>query len=487
MISIRVTTFQQAAAAPLEARFGEAGGTIGRAPDNDLVLAEGDQSISRVQARIVCHGRAFAIVDQGGNATALNGQLLVNGRESPLVPGDELRMGEYVLRVEAVDANPAAAPASAVSGIPLDWDPFADDDQPAVQPSSTPASQAAARLVAAAPVWSPPPSTAPYPSTGTPAGHGPAKLAAGLGRVADLVAPPGAVLSWMEASGESTTTIRSEVPAVGALPSAALPSEPSFAFGDEIDFGFDFTPAAVEPPAAPLPAPAPAPAPPVSATRAAVQDWAPPPSLAPSSSSASAEMAELVEALREGLGLDEMPGNATTLTPALMRMLGSLVQEATRGTIELLVARAALKSEIRAEVTVIAVRENNPLKFSPSADVALGHLLGPPTPGFMEPQRAMRDAYDDLRAHQFGFLAGMRAALEGILKRFDPAELEAKLTQKTSMLSALMPNKKKAQMWEVFASLYGQISSEAADDFHRLFGREFLRAYNEYVDQLEGR
>ena len=39
----------------------------------------------------------------------------------------------------------------------------------------------------------------------------------------------------------------------------------------------------------------------------------------------------------------------------------------------------------------------------------------------MPPARAMRDAFDDLRAHQFGFMAGMRAALEGVLGRFDPA------------------------------------------------------------------
>ena len=49
------------------------------------------------------------------------------------------------------------------------------------------------------------------------------------------------------------------------------------------------------------------------------------------------------------------------------------------------------------------------------------HLLAPPTRGFMAAAPAMRDAYDDLRAHQFGFLAGMRAALEGVLERFDPA------------------------------------------------------------------
>jgi hypothetical protein len=79
----------------------------------------------------------------------------------------------------------------------------------------------------------------------------------------------------------------------------------------------------------------------------------------------------------------------------------------------------------------------------------------------------------------------MRAALEGILKRFDPAQLEAKLTQR-SMLASLIPAKRKAGMWDVFTQLYGQISAEASDDFHELFGKEFLRAYNEHIDQLAG-
>jgi len=199
---------------------------------------------------------------------------------------------------------------------------------------------------------------------------------------------------------------------------------------------------------------------------------------------AGVDVAALTAALREGLAVPSLPAEALVLTPALMRLMGRLVHESTRGTVELLMARAALKREIRAEVTMIASRENNPLKFSPSTEVALGHLLSPPARGFMEGDKAMRDAYDDLRAHQFAFLAGMRAALEGILKRFDPAQLEGKLTQK-SVLSSLLPGKRKAGMWDLFTQLYGQISAEASDDFHELFGKEFLRAYNEHIDQLD--
>lgn len=193
-------------------------------------------------------------------------------------------------------------------------------------------------------------------------------------------------------------------------------------------------------------------------------------------------MQALLAAFREGLAVPSLQIDA--LTPELMKLIGQLLHESTQGTVELLVARAALKREIRAEVTMIVARENNPLKFSPSVEVALSHLLSPPARGFMPAGPAMRDAYDDLRAHQFGFVAGMRAALEGVLKRFNPEQLEGKLTQK-SVINSLLPATRKAKLWELFQDLYGQISEEAAEDFHELFGKEFLRAYEAHIDQLK--
>jgi FHA domain-containing protein len=365
-------------------------------------------------------------------------------------------------------------------------------------------------------------------------------------RTADIEAPADAVLSWSDPSGESRTFIRprngdngqlrtpaatptpdvvdlsldfaAPAPAAAAAPGAAVPA-PAAAPLQRPPGG---QPPAVQPPAMqgamqpaaqahaaqPLPraavaapphlppqfapgavaAPAPSMQAPAAASHpAAAAPRSPAPAHAAAASAGSdagsADIAALTAALREGLGVHGLPPEALVLTPTLMRLMGRLVHEATRGTVDLLMARAALKREIRAEVTMIVSRENNPLKFSPSTEVALGHLLSPPARGFMEADKAMRDAYDDLRAHQFAFLAGMRAALEGVLKRFDPAQLEGKLTQK-SMLASLIPAKRKAGMWDVFTQLYAQISSEASDDFHELFGKEFLRAYNEHIDQL---
>ncbi|MDR7273012.1 FHA domain-containing protein [Pelomonas saccharophila] len=258
----------------------------------------------------------------------------------------------------------------------------------------------------------------------------------------------GAVVSWNDSAGEGRTIIRAGKKAEAPAPVTIAP------------------PIAA---AAPL-----MPPPPPPAMAAPVAQAAP--------AAMPADQAALLAAFREGLGIPNLP--AEGLTPEFMRLLGQLIHESARGTVDLLVARAALKREVRAEATMIVAKENNPLKFSPTAEVALGHLLGPTVRGFIPPQRAMRDAFDDLRAHQLAFLAGMRAALEGLLQRFDPAQLESRLTQK-SVLSSLLPAARKAQLWSVFQQEYQQIAGELADDFHQVFGREFLRAYEAQLDALQ--
>ena len=192
---------------------------------------------------------------------------------------------------------------------------------------------------------------------------------------------------------------------------------------------------------------------------------------------------ELLQAFLAGASVPDLavPGK---LTPQMMNMFGQLLRESTQGTLDLLLARSLTKREVRAEMTIIAMHENNPLKFSPSVEVALAHLLSPQGRGFMKPLEAVKDAYDDLRSHQFGFMAGMRAALAGVLERFNPARLEQRLTQKT-MIDSVLPMTRKAKLWDLFSARYEDISKEAEDDFNALFGKEFLRAYEAQIAKLE--
>lgn len=167
-----------------------------------------------------------------------------------------------------------------------------------------------------------------------------------------------------------------------------------------------------------------------------------------------------------------------------MERIGELLRTATDGTLQLLHTRQDFKREVRAQVTVIAAQANNPLKFSPTVDMALAHLLGPGVRGFMPADAAMRDAYDDLRAHEFGVAVGLRAALAHVIEQFSPERLEKNISAR-SRLDAIFSANRKARLWDEFVKLYADIAREAEDDFHSLFGKAFLQAYEEQLAKLK--
>lgn len=199
---------------------------------------------------------------------------------------------------------------------------------------------------------------------------------------------------------------------------------------------------------------------------------------------ASAE-AELFRALLDGLGLSSLP-DRDQLDPEFMRLLGRLLRAGTQGTIDLISARATVKREVRANVTVIAPERNNPLKFSPDSEVGLMYLLGRPYPGFMEPVEAMREAYADLYSHQMGIVSGMRSALGHVLERFDP-ETIATSAQRNGLIEGLLAVGRKARLWDAYGRYFQNTREQAEDRFQDFFGAVFLDAYDEVAGPREGR
>ena len=178
--------------------------------------------------------------------------------------------------------------------------------------------------------------------------------------------------------------------------------------------------------------------------------------------------------------------NQIKLTPQLMNAIGQLMRESMQGTLDLLKLRAQMRQEIRAKRTMIAPRENNPLKFSPNVEVALMHLLAPKgqEQGFMLPLPAIKNVYNDLCSHQIGFMTGIRAAFSGIIERFDPVHLEKKVKQK-SMVDTVFSATFKAKLWDLYTERYEDISQQTEEDFRAIFDREFVKAYEAQLAKLE--
>jgi len=486
MLTIRAVSFK---GRPLDrelvARFEEAGGTIGRGESNTLVLADPERFISRTHATIAFQAGGYVITDTGTkNPVVVNGRSLGSGSQTRLGDGDQIKVGDYMLQVAVTAAAAPPVPArSAPPASPSAFDPFAD----LLLPSERSAPRADSVLPPLVPPAAParPPANAAipdFPANDPLLGIRPREpnideLFGLKPGAPDLLAPDqplGKPLTPSPAGGV--------VDPLDILAGTVKPVPPPSVPDHGLELFTPFAPPAAKaepivkpkvdvPPSAPQPS-APAPSGP------AMQ----PVSIAPAAPAGPQEQ-QLLRAFLQGAGIPAI--QSKSLTPETMEAIGKLLREAVQGTLDLLRARGLTKSEMRADMTMIMAQDNNPLKFSPTAEAALTHLLSSPVHGFMPPLRAMKDAYDDLRAHQLGFLAGMRAALEEVLSRFAPQELEKRLTDQ-SFLDDLLPMNRKGKLWDLFTERHTALTAEAREDFNAAFGKAFRRAYEAQVKQLRG-
>jgi FHA domain-containing protein/type VI secretion system protein len=171
---------------------------------------------------------------------------------------------------------------------------------------------------------------------------------------------------------------------------------------------------------------------------------------------------------------------------AFLEQAGEIVRASVEGLITLLLARSEVKKELRAaDRTMLASHNNNPLKFMGGVDEAVRFLFDPQSANagaFLPPVKAVEDACNELIAHEMALVAGMRAAVVGAIKRFDPAILE----QEMAKHSGLVLNKK-ARLWELQVDKYEKMQQEMADNLDRLFESDFLSAYSEQVWRMQKR
>jgi predicted component of type VI protein secretion system len=105
----------------LSARFGVAGGRIGRDPACTLVLSRADRHASRIHAEIAFDGVAFTLaVVSHVNGVEVDGRLLPPGARCVLAGGERVGIGGYVFAVERGAAHEPAAPVDPVADPPVD-------------------------------------------------------------------------------------------------------------------------------------------------------------------------------------------------------------------------------------------------------------------------------------------------------------------------------------------------------------------------------
>jgi type VI secretion system protein len=468
--------------------------TIGRAQENDWVLPDPEQHLSRQHCVIERRGEAFCVVDTSSNGVFVNSESapLGRGHERSLAHGDHLRLGTYAIRVELEGAvasepmqargklfDPTHVPKAATkedAGAVFDhtWvgrselGPADHRVSPTAKPDlrfQTPPEHRPVDLgkIAPAPqLFDTPKPAAPIPEPSSDRGAGSLFDSAGPEEQPVEPAPPPAEPDELDPFD----------PFAAAAPVEAPPAPPPASSS---------TPAArVEAPPAPPPAPQPAPS-----SAHAVPDVSPaPPAAAAEQFSQAVDVLDtrLVEAFLAGAGLD-----AATLSiddpEAFMRAAGARLRDMTEGLVQLLNARASVKNVARVERTTIGRDHNNPLKYSVTPEEALMAVLRPRGPGFLSPEAAVRGGFRDIQEHEMALLDAMQVALRALLQRFEPGSFEKQL-EAENLFSTLVAGGRRAKCWDAFKARYAQIASEAERAFLGDVGADFSRGYEVRVRRM---
>jgi FHA domain-containing protein len=533
----------------IQARFGASGGRIGRSNTCALPLPSPDRYISREHLEIRCRDGKYSLkVISKVNGCSVNDNAVPPGAAVELFHGDRIQLGDYLLIAELqVEARAAKDPLAAfgyapgaradsldmmASLAPAPAPGFARESQFDTSPNWAQSGSAAARRKAtpapplADPLESDPsgtalgrmldaapsaarPRPAPGPVARTPAlgrdDSGAGALDAFLGLDGGLLGqPPGGVGMSDQAQGlyrQQDVNLAMPGQGHGAAPDP---------FEDDIFSALDkdFQPTRPAPTPAPMPARARSAAPAADPldgldidlmpavdaaprTQAAAPARAPAPRAAPQPAAAAGtaapvDGAQALAVLAQALELE--PGDLDGAHPLeTIRIVGELLNLTVSGLYQLLEMRAQLKNELRIEDrTMIASRENNPLKHSDSAHDALRYLVDTRQHGnklFLQPAKAIGDAVADVCAHEMAVMAGTRAALLAALKMFSPETVEKRI-KKSGALDSVMPALHRAKLWESFLAMYGELEKEAEDHFDRLLNQEFARAYAEQGKKL---
>lgn len=187
-------------------------------------------------------------------------------------------------------------------------------------------------------------------------------------------------------------------------------------------------------------------------------------------------------ALLKGLGLtaEEIQlGNQ----PEFYHRLGAALRLSLQGMLDILRARASMKSEFRVMQTTIRTQENNPLKFSINVDEAIRNLFARRIPGFLSWDQAIQECFKDMSSHELALMAGTEGAVNAVLNQLSPENFAVEEDNNKS-LEKWIPVAKKARHWDRYKEQYKRVNEELGQGSGKRFSEEFAEAYEAQLTAL---
>ncbi|WP_042777563.1 type VI secretion system-associated FHA domain protein TagH [Sinorhizobium fredii] len=157
----------------------------------------------------------------------------------------------------------------------------------------------------------------------------------------------------------------------------------------------------------------------------------------------------------------------------LFREVGTMMLTVSDEVAQLLRARASARAMVRTtDRTMIGAQDNNPLKFLPGSAEALEAMLCRDRRGYLDGERAFKEAFEDLKRHEMATYAAMQKALARLLDDLSPESVESKVAQSPF-------SNRRAKAWETFVARWEAKIEANANGMLDVFLAYFSEAYQQ--------
>jgi type VI secretion system FHA domain protein len=429
---------------------------IGRDEKNDLVLRDERMAISTDHCRIERLEHGYALIDHSRNGTFLNdtGSAISRDKHFPLDAGDLIRIGGFALHIVSVQTQTPLATLEAPDHEPADAPTPRQDGVVGAAVFGFPDLH---RLGPVGPAWST------------------RDQEFGNGGIEDDGKTTGVAFGGSGARSAFPDHLR---------PEAAVFVQPTVGC-ERIPEDWEFSTEASPRDTAKADRPAP------SSLEPAPSSLEPAPSsLEPAPSSLEPAPVQVGEPDRAWMGKatsagtenPEMPETPDAASRAIDAMLG--ICGLTRGDVpddrlvevmsrmahafrlalgnlqEILVARSETKQEFGVERTMIARSDNNVLKFSMDMSAAMRSLMLNDVAGFLPAERAVDQAFDDIKTHQVSLVAATQATLQMLVRQLSPGSVTAGMNR--GLMARWAPAFDKARAWDRYVQLHRKVDDDLA-------------------------
>ncbi len=431
--------------------------TIGRAAENDWTLTDPEQHLSRQHCIILRRGDGYAVIDVSTNGIVVNGEKAPLGRdgERQLDDGDRLALGDYVLRVE-LKGEPAVETPSTNHA---QW--FDPTQVPKAEPR-----QGTGRIFDK--TWIGKHEIGPSDHRQSSSMSRPDKRFRMQPEHRPVNSDPVQTKAAPLFDQDIKDHAEPELPSSPEPADIGMPASSTEALGDPFD----------EPDKGATRAPIDLPTETADARSPSTAVEEPLPSLSQVEDMAGSDR-RLINMFLAGAGLS--PDDLDIEDhDEFMQQAGASFANLISGLIQLLSARSTIKDAARIERTILGADGNNPLKFARSTGEGLLAILNTPDAGFLTPEVAIRQGFQDLQEHEMALLEGMQVAVKSLMQRFDPENFEQTLEAENAF-ATLVAGGRNSKCWKTFKARYKEIASEAERDFLGAVGRDFAEAYERNV------